>query len=647
MKKPFFPLLAVFLLATIAAKAEPGPSFSFKYDGRQISSSESIEVDSRLKVTLEKKEYPEYNAVEWVLWFQNDSDTNSGVLSEICDCDCLIPLPQKPEKFIGLRALEGDRAVITCNGPVNGINYLVDDIASSEEFKRHPEYFHPHTRDPKYFTCNGSRSSDGILPFFEVTQNKQGAIIAIGWTGAWQASFKNCQEGVMVKTGLRTAEFYLEPGEKLRTTSVLIMEYSDDENASNKFRSLLRKHVSHQACQGNPRNGIFGYELWGGLPTEEMLRRIEVIKGKDLTYEDLWIDAGWSGYGKKCDDNFTGDWGAYNGDFNVNSRIHPNGLKDVSQVAADAGMGMFLWLEPERISPVSHFYNSHQEWLLKTKNDQNALLYLGNDQAREYLTEVICQYARELNFSVYRQDFNIDPTGYFAENDKPGRVGITEIRHILGLYKFWDDILAANPGMLIDNCASGGRRIDIETLKRSIPFFRSDYQCGFNASGDVLQAHNAGISYYLPFNGCTTKSSDAYSLRSAFSSSYGVQFFNGIHQKEEDVDWAAAEQTCREYLQIRDYLSKDFYNLGSSTSDPTAWAVWQYQDPDKREGTIIAFRRAEATAESVSISLGGIPSGTAVKVENLSEGGKSKAKSDKLTITLKEKLSSVVLKYSY
>ena len=40
--------------------------------------------------------------------------------------------------------------------------------------------------------------------------------------------------------------------------------------------------------------------------------------------------------------------------------------------------------------------------------------------------------------------------------------------------------------------AGGGRRIDIETLRRSIPFFRSDYQCGFNANADVLQAHNAG-----------------------------------------------------------------------------------------------------------------------------------------------------------
>ena len=47
-------------------------------------------------------------------------------------------------------------------------------------------------------------------------------------------------------------------------------------------------------------------------------------------------------------------------------------------------------------------------------------------------------------------------------------------RYILGLYSLWDRILSAHPGLMIDDCSSGGRRIDLETLSRSFPLWRSD-----------------------------------------------------------------------------------------------------------------------------------------------------------------------------
>ena len=89
----------------------------------------------------------------------------------------------------------------------------------------------------------------------------------------------------------------------------------------------------------------------------------------------------------------------------------------------------------------------------------------------------------------------------------------------MGLYKFWDMLLEKYPDLLIDNCASGGR-IDIETLKRAIPFFRSDYQCEFNPNPDVTQTHGTNISRYLPYTGCTSKvKNDTYAVRSTYSSS--------------------------------------------------------------------------------------------------------------------------------
>ena len=52
--------------------------------------------------------------------------------------------------------------------------------------------------------------------------------------------------------------------------------------------------------------------------------------------------------------------------------------------------------------------------------------------------------------------------------------GLAEIRYIEGLYTMWDDIRKAFPRLFIDDCASGGRRIDLETSSRSISLWRTD-----------------------------------------------------------------------------------------------------------------------------------------------------------------------------
>ena len=68
---------------------------------------------------------------------------------------------------------------------------------------------------------------------------------------------------------------------------------------------------------------------------------------------------------------------------------------------------------------------------------------------------------------IYRQDFNHPPKPFWEDNEQPDRIGMTEIRHIEGLYTYWDYLLSRFPRLLIDNCAAGGRRIDLETSSRS------------------------------------------------------------------------------------------------------------------------------------------------------------------------------------
>ena len=637
MKKITSVVLSVFAAASIAA-AVPAPSFSFKYGDRPVSGGTSMQVDSRLKVTVESTAYPKYDAVEWVIWFENPSSEKSAVLEDIHDGDFVVRLPPPPAKFLGDVSLPGDRAVVTMNGCVTWRDYSASDQISATEFAARTRYFHPRCYKEHEVANIGALSSVGEAPFFEVTQGGEGAVVAIGWTGGWRARFKDGKDGVRVEAGLARARFYLEPGEKLRTSRILVMNYSKGEDSGNKFRRLLRNHFSHTASRPGVREGLLAYELWGGITSDDMIGRINTLKAKGLRYEDAWIDAGWYGNSKKCDDAYTGDWSAWTGDWKVNRRVHPDGFEKVRDAAKAAGMGLMLWFEPERVVKTSNFAKEYPELLVEN------LLYYGNEKARTMTCDVLCDFADRLGFSCYRQDVNFDPAGVMERYDVKDREGITEIRHITGMYRMWDDLLARHPKLIIDNCAGGGRRIDIETLRRSIPFFRSDYQCAFNAIADVMQAHNAGISRLLPYNGCTTKLSDVYSLRSAYSSSHGVAYWNTVFQKEADVDWAAAKKCCDEYRRIRRYFPCDFYNLGSAGLDDTAWAIWQYHDSGSNEGVVLAFRRAASPSDTVKVTLKGLPADAKVEFENLDTAKKSVA-SGELGISLSEKRSSTVVLY--
>src|SRR6202011_2481771 len=102
--------------------------------------------------------------------------------------------------------------------------------------------------------------------------------------------------------------------------------------------------------------------------------------------------------------------------------------------------------------------------------------------------------------------------------DPPGRRGITQIRHVTGFLAFWDELRRRHPNLLIDCCASGGRRNDVEAMRRAVPLWRSD------DFGDPVgqQCQTYGISLWLPYHGSGMSPTDPYALRSAMFPSYMV-----------------------------------------------------------------------------------------------------------------------------
>lgn len=619
--------------------------FSFKYNGQKKEFYESGKyvIDANLSVNAIRKEYPEFSACEWVLYFENKGSENSKIISEINDCDIELPLRNVAEKSNINRAEEGFPCITAMHGC--GGDYHFDDRESSLEFNLFDVYIED--GKTKNFGNRDGRSSDKTAPFFDVHTKASGAILAVGWTGDWRADFTRKGNNIDIKTGLKKSEFYLKPQEKVRTTSVLIMGYDVGEDKHNKFRKLMKKYVSHKTENPNRRDGILASELWGSLPSEEMVKRINELGSHGIKLEEIWIDAGWYGEGEIGPTPSDPGWWGQAGNWNVNTTVHKNALLDVKEAANKYGYNLMLWIEPERAGKNTAIVKEHPEWFFLSERDKdNALINYGIDEAREHIYNYISGHIETLGLSCYRQDFNMNPAVFFEDNDEGDRIGISEIKHITGMYALWDKLLENYPYLMIDNCASGGRRADIETLRRANLFFRSDYQCLFNENPLVLQCHNAGSQNYLSYCGCTSKTkSDDYTVRSTFASSWGTACYNSIYQTMNEEDFAWLKKCVDDYRKIRHYFSCDFYNHGSSEFDESAWAIWQFHDDETKSGIVMAFRRPNSPFDNVTLTLNGCKNDAKYSYEDF-DSGEVFSGDNILKISLPEKRSCALIKYS-
>ena len=249
------------------------------------------------------------------------------------------------------------------------------------------------------------------------------------------------------------------------------------------------------------------------------------------------------------------------------------------------------------------------------------MLNLGDPAAREFLTAFIAGRIAEYGLGCYRQDFNIDPLPFWQAADAPDRQGISEIRYIEGLYAFWDGLLAKHPGLLIDNCASGGRRIDLETVGRATPFWRTD------GPRDPIahQCHTYGLLPWVPLSATSQdRATDDYEFRSSMCSALCLNWWVAGDVPAERIpadfpfDWA--RRTLEQYRKLREFYYGDYYPLTPYSQARDVWLAYQLDRPDRGEGLVVALRRPDSPYETARFVLRGAAPDAQYLVTNLDSG---------------------------
>ena len=528
---------------------------------------------THLEVRCEATLFSDSPAVEWVLSFRNAGPADTPLLEAIYPLNLKVGVP------------DGKTVLHYARGSSDSADDFqpIDQALGDSEAAR--------------LSGTGGRSSDGNLPFFNLEWPGGGVAGAVGWSGQWDMQVARSNgRGLTLQAGQQTTHFVLHPGESVRTPRILLVAW----HGNDRFRghNLLRRLLLDQyvprrngriAVPPISNNTWFTYSDGNGVTEANQLAAIQALA--PLGVECYWLDAGW----------FEGGWPSGAGSWVPRPDAFPRGLKPLGEASHKNGMKFILWFEPERVSPGSRIAKAHPEWVLHSGGG-DGLFNLGDPAARTWMSDLLSKVMAEGGVDVFRCDFNIDPLRFWQAADAPDRQGVTEAHYIEGLYALWDDLKRRHPGLLIDNCASGGRRIDLETTSRSYPLWRSDVGGEGKPPPLWQQVQTGGLSLFVPLSSTSLWSFDPYTVRSGATT--GADLCMNV--TAPDFSPTDARRAITEIKTLRPLSLGDYYPLTEINLDETQWCAWQFDRPELGQGYAVFFRRDKATSGALTAGLHGL-----------------------------------------
>ena len=571
-----------------------------------------------LKVHWDAVRYADFPAVEWVLHFENGGSSDTRIIENVRAMDLTV---SSPLNFLAPYTLHSAKGGVPNPSQSMPKTCVIDE------------------KTPATLGSETGRSSTKNLPFFRLDAGGETYVAAIGWSGCWQADFvANDSKRLHITSGMEKTHFLLHPGEKVRSPRILLLRWEGEAIESNsQFRQLIYKHYAAKRNGKPPLPAIFCntcFTRGGGWLNEcNAENQISLIHAyAPLGLEALLTDAGW----------FTGGWPNGAGNWDARKDAYPSGMGPVAKAALDHNMIYGLWYEPERVVAGTGIHKQHPEWCLHAGPGAKStfLLNFGLPEVQQYFFHIVQSYMDLPGFRVYRQDFNMDPLPYWRQSDAPNRQGITEMKYVEGLYAYWDRIATSWPDSLMEECASGGHRMDLETLMRMHIHQKTDYW--FDDQAD--QTAIFGLSQYLPNNVIVAhlNNLDTYSFHSTMASSLCL----GWIADGKDFDSRRGKKLIDRYKEVRHLLvgawypllpcPNDYMDLSTPESDLwlwggdaskhrrpyTEWVATQYHRPDLNEGMVLAFRRPDSPYSSIQVSLRGIDPTATYEVSWDSKGKK-------------------------
>lgn len=320
-----------------------------------------------------------------------------------------------------------------------------------------------------YYSGNGSWSSCEYLPmgFAYDSETNETYCFEIENSGQWHAEY-GTEPGsrlYLALSGPTEAEHgwwkNLRPGTTFATVPAAFGTVRGNISDGAAALTLYRRAIRRPNEDDEKLNVVFNdyMNCLMGDPTEEKEKMI-IDKAAAMGCEYYCLDAGW--YDK-------GYWWDRVGEWVECPERFPNGLKSVCDYAKSKGMVMGLWLEIEVMGiacelaaklPDDWFVCRHGK---RHVDNKRYLLDFRNPEVRKYCMNVIDRLIEDYGVGYFKIDYNVT-MGYGSELYSDSCADAI-LEHDRCLYQWYQDIFAKHPDLVIENCGSGGQRMDYGMLK--------------------------------------------------------------------------------------------------------------------------------------------------------------------------------------
>lgn len=530
-------------------------------------------------ITARQTKYSDFPVVEWGADITNRGKTDSDILTD----------------FAITGVLKGTSPyVITGNGDTRKDDVFLrfSPEALEEEIVISPDF------------CRGA---DGASPFMTVIFSEYSVNLGIGWPGKWKMVLTPVEGGVKYTLSQARCRMRLHPMETMRSPNLTMLFFEGDlSRGTNLWRRFFLKHILPVGKNGKKvapmmflhTHMIGGYGEFEGITTENQLEAIDAYIKRGLKPDAWWIDAGWY----SCNHNW---WNV--GDWTPHPEQLPDGFAPISGKLHENDIDLLVWFEPERVMAESRLDYIHPEWCLKAHNDEGEeekcrLLNYSDPDCFSFVLSLLDSHIKKGGIDIYRQDFNFTPDRYFEENEESDRVGAMENLHMQALLRLYDELRLRNPGLVIDNCAAGGTRNEMDMMRRSVPLQYTDMHIG-ECSKRVF--HNYEMFKWIPYFRAHAKENDSrfpnnrntdeYSFLCAMTPALTVchDYYEG------ETPFNTAKKMLPIWRKAASYqLNSDYYQLSDEKS---GWYAVQFHNEEDGSGFIQVIRTENGEDAHLSI----------------------------------------------
>ncbi|MBE6974117.1 MAG: hypothetical protein E7436_01305 [Ruminococcaceae bacterium] len=317
------------------------------------------------------------------------------------------------------------------------------------------------------------------FPYFVVEQRKAGLFTAVqiehssSWRFEAGASDVNVRRWYYIQGGMGShthAQWskILAPGESFASPAAsLTVAAGDLEEVYDRMRRHQQNVLIHRSL--GDRDLPIIYNDWPYMQADVTERKIieQLDRLKECGVEVYVTDSGW--YTEPNGNGERSSWWSMAGHWQPNKDRFPHGLDYVVRQIKARGMRAGIWCEIEAVGRESEIYND-EELLLRrgegfVEDASRRFLNFASEKGRKFADEVFDRIAA-YGFEYVKIDYNIDSA--------PGctQPGVDSLGHGLHLnrmayYDWLDGVRRRHPRMIIENCSSGGMRLDYGMLSRT------------------------------------------------------------------------------------------------------------------------------------------------------------------------------------